>query len=501
MNPRRILWQMLHSGAFFAIYTVSRLMLALALGKGMSSHAYGTYSLIGSLAAVLPALLSISAFQYYTREVPGRSPEQGATVFKSVVAVQVLLLTGFCVFVSIFPGSRAWAENILGIPGQWELLLFAAAIFLTDSLATDLMRYLFAQCQIERGNLVAFLQTSLWPLVLFAAAMRGVPMTLQLVLMAWFLSAATAALVGLMLAGAGRILRAPIRLDIYWEAIRFSMPYVLSYAPLAVQAFSRFFISGIYSTEAVGIFAYQFNIITMIGAIAGPVFSAPLEPYITQAFNQGNPTRSGNLLSLTAKYRLAAVIPMLAVAAIYHEPLIQILAKRDFVAVPWLMASLAFVPLGMTLSATFERVLFLQRKTRTIGFCYAGAAAIQALLVPICIPLHPQYGPALAINAGVLAQMLLMWVNARKETVPLRIGWAPMALSALIAVLLAFLTERATHGLANVYALLIGAAVVGIGYLISLYLLNILSVAERQALVSMLRHGKQRLLSLAGGRN
>ncbi len=500
MNPKRVLWQMLHSGVFYVAYTISRLLLALALGKGMPSYEYGTYSLISSVASVLPALISVSAFQYYTREVPGRPADHAAAVFKSVVVTQSMLLVGLCSILIAFPSTRAWAEQILGIPGRWTLLLLAAGIFLADSLATDLMRFLFAKCEIERGNLVAFLQTSLWPLIVFGSAVAGVPMTLRLVLTAWFAGAACAVAAGIGLAGAPHLARAATRLKTYKQAIRFSAPYLLSYAPLAVQSFSRFMISALYSTAAVGIFAYQYNIIIMIGAVAGPVISAPLEPYITEAFNQGDPVRSGNLLGMASKYRLAVVIPMLAVAAVCHEQLIHLLAKRDFAAAPGLMAALVPIPLGMTLSATFERVLFLRRRTGSIGLAYAAAALIQALAVWICVPLHPQYGPALALNIGVFSQLVLMWVLARREKIPMRIGAVPLALSALISTALAFAARQWLAWSGKVGVLLGAGVLVGIGYLVSAYFLKILSVNERQALGALLRQGGRRMLSIAGKR-
>jgi len=500
MNPGRVLWQMLHSGAFFGVYTISRLMLALALGKGMASHEYGTYSLISSLAAVLPALVSFSAFQYYTREIPGRPIAQGAALFKSVLAIQSLLLAGLCFGLIMFHSTRVWAAQILGIPGQWIPLLLAAGIFLADSLATDLMRFLFAQCQIERGNLVAFIQTSLWPMVLFGAAVAGMPMTLPLVLVAWISAAATAVGVGIVLAGTNQLIRTPIRLSTYLDAIRFGAPYLLSYAPVAVQALTYFTIAAVYSTEAVGVYAYQYNIIIMLGALAGPVISAPLEPHITEAFNQNDSVRSGKLLGTASKYRLAAVIPLLAIVCVCHEEVIHMLAKPGYAAAPWLMAALAPIPLGMTLSATFERVLFLRRRTKPIGISFAGGAIVQAAAMVVAVPLHPQYGPALAMNIGVFAQIALMWMHARRENIPFRIGAFPLATSAVVAVALAFMAKQwlAPYGGATI---LFGAfVIVGSGYAIAAYLFQVVSISERQMVGALLRQGSRRVLSLVGGR-
>ncbi len=491
---------MLHSGAFYGVYTVSRLLLALALGKGMSSQEYGTYSLISSVVAVLPALVSFSAAQYYTREVPGRTAEESASIFKSIVAVQAALLAGICAILILVPPARAWAENILGIPGRWRLLLLSAGIFLADSLATDLMRLLFARCEIERGNIVSFIQASLWPLLLFAAVLKGIPITLPIVLISWFSGAAAAVIAGIFLADAKLLARAPVLMSTYLKAIRFSAPYLFIYAPLAVQTFGRFMIAGVYSTGAVGVYAYQYNIIAMIGALAGPFVSAPLEPYITEAFNRGDPIRSGTLLGTAAKYRLAVVIPLLAIACVGHEQLIRILAKQDFTAVPWLMAALAPIPLTMTLSATFERVLFLHRKTWKIGSSYAISALIQGIALPICVPLHPQYGPALAMNIGVFSQLALMWIHARRENVRLTIGAAPLAVSGLVAVALAFIPMRWLGQAGDIYALVGALVMVGAGYAAAACALNILSVSERQVLGSFLRQNGKRLFPVLEGR-
>jgi len=403
-DARRMLKQSLHSGFFYVAYTLSRVLLAVVLGKAMRVEEYGVYSLITAAIVVLVGFLPMSSHQYLMREVPGRSSQEAAMLFKSIVGIQSLWL-GALMIVLMFVGPVSQMfMRLIGSSGEMHFSLMIGAIIFLESAACECVRYLYARQRIENGNVTSFLQTSAWALGLFLIFLIK-PQTMQLstVLGVWCLGLLVAVVYGLYHSDFGELWKAPVRPDFYRAAVVFGAPIVLSNALQLAQSFGRFLSAGHHNTAAVGVFVYHFSLVLLVAGLASPLVGTPLDPYIVEAHNLGQSQRSRRLLNVALRYRLMIAAPFLVVAALWSQPLIEFMARKDYAVVPWLILCLVPVPLATTLASTYERILFLRRRTDLIGRSYLIAGAIQVFVSLFAIPWNAYYGFALSANAGALA--------------------------------------------------------------------------------------------------
>ena len=419
---RKIVRQSIHSGVFYLFYTGSRVLLALALGKTLSLAEYGSYSLITAFIGLGIAAFSFNAFQYIVREVPGRPSSESASLLKSILLCETILLAAAAgVLCSPLIGDRL--ARLLGLSAENRFVAWIGLLLIGENTATELMRYLYARKEIEKGNLVSFLQNSLWPIALFwlfllSPKMLGLP----LLLMAWTAGLIGAIGYGLKQTGLKELWRAPFQPKIYRQAVLFGFPMTLTYSVVIANWAGRFMLSGFHSPAVVGVFSYHLNIILMISALSAPLIANPIDPYVTDAYNTGRPQESGLLLSAALRWRILLVLPILLLAVAWEKNLVTLLARPEYASGGRLLALLSPIPILNAFGATYERVLFLQRRTGAIGRCYLIAGLIQILLYGALVPWNPYGGAAAATVAGLLVLVLLMGHQARKADLSIQWG-------------------------------------------------------------------------------
>ncbi|MBM4134046.1 MAG: lipopolysaccharide biosynthesis protein [Nitrospira sp.] len=407
----KIIWQSLQSGLVFFLNYASRFFVAVALAKNLPTEDYGVYSLIGTIIATSTSFLPLGVTQYYEREIPGiESFEKAASIFKSIVAVQMVIISVFLAAVLLVPPLRSILLGSMGLREMSLIVVMIGWLVLAENMASDLGRFLYARKHIEWGNVLSFIQNGVWGGASFAVFLIF-PETVSLtfVLFCWGLCLAVAVLYGAWRADIHKILAAPIKIDTYWVALRFGFPLLFSGLLLAADMVGRFFVANVYSTGTLGIYAFHYNIALMIGAISAPLIGNPLNPYIVEAYNIGQVRRSSYLLGIVLKYRLLLAIPMIIIAAVCGEEVVRVLAKADFAAAPGLLYLLIPIPLLMILGNTFERILLLKRKTTKIGQAYVTAAVVQIIATVCLVPFHPYRGVAAAAISGLVVFVLLLW--------------------------------------------------------------------------------------------
>lgn len=496
----RLAGQAASNGAFFVVQFLSRVLLTLALGRGLPPEQYGIYALITTTLNLVGSALQLGAHQYYLREAPGRTTEEALTLFKSIVGIQTGFIVGCAAVALLAPGLAARVLEWPALQSRRDLLALVAGLLVADVGVTELARYLIARTAIVRSNLVGFFQQAGWALAVFVwfLAAPGA-LTLTGVLAVWLGSVLVAGMVGLWFVGLRPLWRAPIRAHLYPAAVRFGLPLMLTtVSSLAIGWSSRYFIGLAYSTHEVGVYAYQYGLITMIAAVSAPLVSSVLDPYMVAAHNRGDTTRSTQLLSASVRYRLLLVLPLLIVAAICSHPLIATLARPDYLGPRWLMAGLLPVPILLILGNAFERVLFLERKTVAIGVCYVAAAAVTLALNAVLIPLQPYYGAAAATDLALLALVVSLWWVGRSSVVRLRVGWRRLASAASVAGLAAaWLSSLLPQDGRGWVLAAVGGAVVLL-YGLAAWACRVLSPAEGQLIAQLIAQARRHLAAVAG---
>ena len=487
LNIRRIFHQSLHSGLFFVLNYGSRLLLAIALGKALSVQEYGIYSLIGMVVATSTSLFPLGVTQYYVREIPGVPLRSAMKIFKSVIGIQMVFLLAAIASVLAIPALREPFNRWLGIGGLPMFALLVAGLLIGENLAADFGRFLFFRGEIQRGNVVSFLQYGLWAYAAFALFLFAPhAMTLKNVLLLWTLSLAAAALYGFFRVGPRALWEAPIEPGIYRTALRFGFPLLTASTLAVANTVGRFVLANSHSAHLVGIFTYQFNIVLMIGAISAPLIGNPIDPYAIEAYNVGHTERCRYLLGASLRYRMALVIPFLIVASIWSEPLIRLLAKREYMAGGWLLASLTPLPLLAILGNTFERVLFLERRTGTIGRCYLIAAAVQIGITFWLVPQHPYKGMVLASLAGGGGLTGMLWYHARKTKMAVDTALGRLLPSTVCALAVACAAAKLLPGGRPFNVLAAATLIVCAAYALFAYLYRVLSQSEIKKLKDLI---------------
>lgn len=449
------------------------------------------YSLIVAVVAMSTGLLPLGAPHYVVREVPGSPPDEGASVFKSVAVVQALtVLIAVALGIAFLPPA---VGGLLALDRYPHLLLALGLIVLADSIAGNLARFLFARQRIEQGNVVMFFQTGLWGYVVFAL-FATVGLRLDVLLGVWTLSLALAVGYGIWRAEPGRLWRASFEPWRYLDAVRFGFPLLSAHVLVGVDWFSRFFLASVHSTATMGLYAYQQSIILMIAAVSAPLIASPLEPYVIAAYRSGQPHRSGYLLGVGLRSRLLLVVPLLVVAVTCGDVLVRALARNEYVANDGILAALAPVPVLIILANTFERALFLERRTGIISRCQLVAALVQLLLCLVLVPRAPFYGTALALDAGYVTLVALLWVHYRRSSVPIELALARTALATVPCMAVVWWAAWAMRGLPPLPLLALATVVAGVTYLLFACLFRVLSPAEMRRLTMLVTGGGRRVL-------
>lgn len=436
MSASRILGQSLNSGLFFGINYVGRFLLAIALGRTLSSQDYGSFSLVTATVGMTLNFATLCAHYYYVREVPGRSPEEGIAKFMSVVGMQTLILGVIVGAILAYGPSRTAASGFLGgLDGTWTIVV-VGVLLVVEPLVTDVVRYLWARSRIEQGNFATFVQGSLWGWAAFGLMLIA-PSLLQLstILALWLVADLLAIGYGGSRIGGTIIRGARLSASAYITAVRFGLPMLAAGLPTAAMALARFLLLAFHSLTVTGVFSFHYNLIVMIGAFSGPVASSPIEPYAVASYNTGDIARSGRLLSIGLRYRLLLMVPFLVIAAVWQREVVTLMARRDYTSDVALLGLLSPVPVLSALTATFERVLFLERRTATIAWCYGVGAVIQAVLYVALIKLDPYYGVVAATDVGMGIGATVFWYQTRSSAV--RIDTAFRRLLSVTAVVAA----------------------------------------------------------------
>lgn len=482
----RVINQTALSGLVFVVTLAARLGLAIALGRSLTPAEFGVYSLIAGSVGVATLALQLGAQHYVVREVSGRPVGTAVAIFKSVFVVEyAVVLTAVAAGVFVLGLAWDWPPEVAaaGVQG----LIVIAALIVAVSVAQDVARYLSARAEIERYNVVTFLEGGAWPLVVTALYLHGAHVSLTLVLASWIVGAALGGVYGLAGIGVRRLAAAPVEARLYPVAIRFGIPLLgTSLASLILAWSDRYFIAAFHSTAVLGVYSYHYNLVAMIVAVAGPLAGAALDPHIVAAYNRGDEARSERLLATVLRYRLMIVVPLVLVAVTWSDEIVTALARRAYASAGWLMAWLAPIPVLHALAVTFERVLYVERRTVAIGACYMTSAVATLVFNAALIPLHPFYGAALATDLGMALLAVLLWRQARGSRLRVRAPAMSIAVASVAAIGAAAGVRYLLPGDAGAGMLPLAAASVLLVFGAACLASGLIPPAERQAFAHFL---------------
>src|SRR5205085_6451160 len=139
------------------------------------------------------------------------------------------------------------------------------------------------------------------------------------------------------------------------------------------------------------------------------------------------------------------------------------------------------IPVLHAVATTFERVLYIERRTVAIGGCYLASAAATLGLNAVLIPSHPFYGAALATDLGMGLLAGLLWQQTRGVALRVRLATTPMTLATLAAIGAAVIVRHALPADSGLIGLPLGALCVAVVFVGVCVVGGLIPSAERQA--------------------
>ena len=278
---------------------------------------------------------------------------------------------------------------------------------------------------------------------------------------------------------------APPRLDRLGELVRFGAPTLpVALCLWLLNLSDRYLIAYFHGSGAVGVYAAAYGIGSVIVLIFAPFFFN-LNVVAAGRWDGGDRAGALRLVAAALRYGLLVAIPVSALLGVVSRNLVRLLASEAFVGGAGLICVIAFGYVFFHVSAFFEIILGLLRKTRVLPVVYAAAAGAN---VALNLVLLPRFGIAAAAVTTLLSFALMaalsQWFVARELPVwPLWRELVPPLAKCLAATGAAALAVRAwgPHGRGEALLAVAGgfAAYAGI-----MFALGGLSWAEVRALAA-----------------
>jgi O-antigen/teichoic acid export membrane protein len=459
-RAQRIISQSASSVATTGVVYASRLALTVALGKTLSTSEYGVYSVVAAAVGFIAIFLQLSAFTYYTVEIPGKPKDKGQTMFRSIVvfeAIYAIAILALC----FLPPVREALADLLHIEPYSAVFAAVLALSFIEVFALEFKRYLAITKRIERSNVLLFLKESLWGWMLFGMWLVAPALIdLSSVLWLWALSGALGILWGILAFPVRDLVRPPVRPGLYIKAVQFGFPFLGAAAgQAALNFFDRFFLLQSQGADVAGVYAYQYKIVFMITAFVGPLLGNSVMPYFYEAFNLREFERASRYLTITVKYTFVIIVPVLLLVGMISQDLVRLLAQESYVADPMLTAILLLVPLLVFLNSQLQNVLLMERRRWLIsGLTLVGAGANIGLNI-LLIPVLGSYGAAIATVLSFAALFVPMNYAVRHSEVRIEYGKARIPSTLIAGVVAAIPAAAAAFFLDGLLGLLLPAVI------------------------------------------
>lgn len=237
----------------------------------------------------------------------------------------------------------------------------------------------------------------------------------------------------------------------------------------------RYIIAMFRGPAEVGIYAANYNLVTMVVAfIAAPLLLAA-DPLIVNAYERGAKDRAGEIISAFSRYFLIAAVPAATFLAVFSKHIAALVFGAEFrsghTIIPLIVTGLVI----WNFSMYGQKGLNLVEKTKLIFLLVVVCAAANMALNFVFVPTYGYMGAAVAtLLSFALYPLMMYWVSKRE--LPWQIPYRSVVRVLLAAAVSAggcLILERALAPWgAPALFLAIGAVVLVVLYVATLVLLR-----------------------------
>ncbi|WP_292484617.1 lipopolysaccharide biosynthesis protein [Methanohalobium sp.] len=363
------------------IGSLSGLILLPILTKNMSIESYGIWVQIIVTVGIVPNIVMLGLPAAMVRYLPSISSKKDfQDVFYSFLSI--VIVTGFLAsfLVSFF------ADNIAGVlfEGNAVAVRILSAIIFLESINGILFNYFRATQQIKKHSVLLITKTVLFILLVSFFVLMGEGLTGAL---AGLLTKDIMVLLVTIVMIISEIgIKKPNFANIK-EYLGFGLPNVPGgMSQWIVNSSDRYVISGFLGASAVGLYSPGYT----LGNI-GRMFLAPLNfmlPMIlSKYYDENNLDEVKKILSYSLKYFLAIGIPAVFGLSFLSEQILLILSTPEIASKGYQITPfVALSALVFGVFIIFEKVIYLEKKTKTIGKIWMFAAVLNLGLNILIIP-------------------------------------------------------------------------------------------------------------------
>ena len=220
------------------------------------------------------------------------------------------------------------------------------------------------------------------------------------------------------------------------DALRFGLPLVLAdLLTTIVASGDRFVIQVLIDAEAVATYTIAYDISEYIGTLFATPIQLALLPMIFRRWSVGGHKETSAFVSISLRYALAVVIPIIAGFALVGPEVIQLVASEKYhdsgVLVPYLISAVMLC----SLQFMFFIGLMIQKKTGVLVWLNVGALVLNQglnwVLIPRCGILGSAYAAVSTYSALIIMTHL---ISSRYLTVKIDWGGGAKACGAALVM-------------------------------------------------------------------
>lgn len=485
---RKIITQISFSLVITILTFVISPILIFSLTRSLTVQEFGAYSLLTATIALTQVLFTSGITQYITTKIPGKSKEEASSTFFHILFIQALLLIIFIILTYIFIGDLF--IRYVTFTDYADLVYLSAWIIVIATFLRTIAYYFLAKKQVVLQVIVNFLKDNLWMLMIIMLFLTS-SLSIYKVFNVWIISVIVALLIVLFL------LKKDISLlhtknfmkDYKKESINrfllFTLPlflYTISSRLLAVA--DKYIINYFHGKAMVGIYSLSYSLADVVNTFGMTVLII-FYPYIAEQYN--NKKDHQTLLNLSLKYGLVLMLPMISVIMALKKEAILILGGLNYLYGQNILLILIVYPLFSLLTYILYQELLLIGHTKKIAYIYTFGAIINIILNILLIPKYDLYGAAFSTLISYVVMYLYL---ASKRLPQLITSFTNIKFSRLIiiAIVLALITNFLKP--TSYPSLLIFLICLGILYIISLFVFDVLDKNEKDIIFKYIRQLK-----------
>jgi O-antigen/teichoic acid export membrane protein len=386
------------------ISTLKGFILLPILTKALGAELYGTWTLISVTISLLAPLCTLELGVAIVRFL-GAEKDKGkiSKGFSSIFIVTSLIALAVSALIFVF--SKPLAIAIFGgIDAAFYIQISASLIFLA-AIDRIMLDYFRAFQQMERYASILILQT-IGELILTAYLVLS-GFGLFGVIIALLIVRIVASVIGFLWIASQIKISPPS-----FSVIKPYLPFALPILPTAlcywlINLGDRYVIGYFMGADAVGVYSASYGLGSLIAFFYAPIPIA-LFPAITNLYENNKIQELKQHLKYSLKFFLMFAIPAFFGLLILSKSLLTTLTTSEFVGGYMIVAIIALATILFNCGNINVNVLYLLKKTRTIGLLYGTLALINMVLNIILVPFIGIIGAAIATLITFMAQVFVV---------------------------------------------------------------------------------------------